>query len=135
MRLDHHPLLMNRHWMDKLLLILVVLLLPARGMAEDRTIPLPDGKQVILHDDFTWEYYQAPKNEIDASGLQDGQTPPFLRRGIQADKATLSAAVELYSQGWRFTMPRPKSAQAAWGNYDRRTTWWYGYWECGFHKL
>jgi hypothetical protein len=25
-------------------------------------------------------------------------------------------------------MPAPKSRQAAWGNYDRRTTWYDGYW-------
>lgn len=25
-------------------------------------------------------------------------------------------------------MPKPKSSQAAWGNFDGRTTWYYGYW-------
>jgi len=25
-------------------------------------------------------------------------------------------------------MPIPKSPQATWGNYDRRTTWFNGYW-------
>ena len=34
----------------------------------------------------------------------------------------------MYLQGWRYTMPRPKSSQASWGNSDRRTTWWNGYW-------
>lgn len=34
----------------------------------------------------------------------------------------------MYLQGWRYTMPRPKSAKAAWGKSDGRTTWWYGNW-------
>ena len=32
-------------------------------------------------------------------------------------------------QGWRYTLPQPKSLQARWGNSDGRTTWWYGYWK------
>ena len=26
-------------------------------------------------------------------------------------------------------MPQPKSRQAAWGNGDGRTTWFYGFWD------
>jgi len=36
---------------------------------------------------------------------------------------------KLTADGWCFVPPRPKSAQAAPGNTDRRTTWWEGYWE------
>lgn len=32
----------------------------------------------------------------------------------------------LRASGWRYIAPVPKSPQAGWGNYDRRTTWWYG---------
>jgi hypothetical protein len=37
----------------------------------------------------------------------------------------------LRASGWRYIAPTPKSHQAAWGNYDRRTTWYYGHWTNG----
>lgn len=37
------------------LLILSFLLMP-QLFAEDQIIQLENGKQVVLHDDFTWEY-------------------------------------------------------------------------------
>jgi hypothetical protein len=97
--------------------------------AEDQQVALSDGRQVILHDDFTWEYFKTPRALVDTSSIQDNQIPDFLRKGISAPKDIIISAIELYSQGWRYTMPRPKSSQAAWGNGDRRTTWWNGYWE------
>ena len=36
---------------------------------------------------------------------------------------------KLMSEGWCFIVPTPKSPQANYGNYDRRTTWWSGYWK------
>lgn len=96
--------------------------------SDDQEVTLPNGKHAILHDDFTWEYYEQPQPTIDTSSIRDNEIPSFLRKGITADKTTIVAAVELYSQGWRYYMPMPKSRQAAWGNGDRRTTWWYGYW-------
>lgn len=57
------------------------------------------------------------------------QIPPELRGGIQADSPTIQKALEMKAQGWIYIMPEPKSAQAAWGNRDGRTTWWIGYWE------
>jgi len=59
------------------------------------------------------------------------QIPPELRGGIQADSATIQKALDMKAQGWIYIMPEPKSAQAAWGNRDGRTTWWIGYWENG----
>lgn len=56
-------------------------------------------------------------------------TPPQLRPGIVCDEATTAIASALASQGWVYVMPQPKSAQAAWGNRDGRTTWWLGYWQ------
>jgi hypothetical protein len=44
------------------------------------------------------------------------------------DKVIVVQAVDMYNQGWRYTMPKPKSNQASWGNNDGRTTWWKGYW-------
>jgi hypothetical protein len=56
------------------------------------------------------------------------ELPTYLRQGISVDKTTLRIAIEMYAQGWRYTMPSPKSSQASWGNSDSRTTWWNGYW-------
>lgn len=51
-----------------------------------------------------------------------------LREGITASAAEQDLAKQIKAAGWEYTMPRPKSAQAAWGNTDGRTTWWNGYW-------
>lgn len=56
------------------------------------------------------------------------QIPAELRGGIQADSATIQKALEMKRQGWTYNMPEPKSAKAAWGVRDGRTTWWVGYW-------
>jgi hypothetical protein len=55
--------------------------------------------------------------------------PDFLRQGIDATPEQIAVAVEMYNQGWRYTMPEPKSAKAAWGVRDGRTTWYYGWWK------
>jgi len=58
--------------------------------------------------------------------------PPELRFcDCSCDKSTIQTAVELKHSGWTYIMPEPKSRQAAWGNYDGRTTWWVGYWVNG----
>ena len=55
--------------------------------------------------------------------------PLELRSGdFSCDKSTIQTAAELKHAGWTYIMPEPKSPQAAWGNYDGRTTWWVGYW-------
>jgi hypothetical protein len=54
-----------------------------------------------------------------------------------AQSDAYSTAISMQKQGWSYTLPVPKSRQAAWGNYDRRTTWWYGYWynsQTGFYS-
>ena len=57
---------------------------------------------------------------------QDG--PVSLRSGRSVSDADRAIATELATRGWTYVMPRPKSSKAAWGNTDRRTTWWAGYW-------
>ena len=44
------------------------------------------------------------------------------------ERTTIQTALDLKHAGWTYIMPRPKSRQAAWGNRDGRTTWFYGYW-------
>jgi hypothetical protein len=61
--------------------------------------------------------------------IQAADIPDFLREGINATPEQIAVAVEMYNQGWRYTMPTPRSAQAAWGNTDRRTRWNEGGWK------
>ena len=117
--------------LGKSLVVFASLLLATCTMvaADQQVATLPDGTLVTLYDDFTWEYYsQGVAYDFDFSTLTPDTLPSFLRQGIQADVATQTTAVEMYLQGWRYKMPVPKSAQAAWGNTDGRTTWYYGYW-------
>lgn len=97
-------------------------------IAQDQTATLASGKKVILHADKTWEYIETSSYDYDFTKLADNQIPDFLRQGIKVNKETLRTAIEMYLEGWRYTMPRPKSSQASWGNRDGRTTWWKGYW-------
>lgn len=60
---------------------------------------------------------------------QESTIPPSLRGGIKVDAKTIQTALAMQEQGWEYNMPSPKSPQAAWGNYDGRTTWYVGYWE------
>lgn len=62
------------------------------------------------------------------SAVISQEIPKELRGGIKADNETIQKALEMKRQGWVYIMPEPKSAQAAWGNRDGRTTWWVGYW-------
>ena len=55
-------------------------------------------------------------------------SPATLRPGRTVSAADQEMATELATRGWTYVMPRPKSAKAAWGNPDGRTTWWVGYW-------
>lgn len=52
-----------------------------------------------------------------------------LRAGITASAAEQDLAKRIKTAGWEYVMPRPKSAQAQWGNTDGRTTWWHGCWK------
>lgn len=105
-----------------------VVFLSICSFAQDQIVSLKNGKKVILHSDHTWNYYEGISYNFDFSKLRDNKIPGFLRQGISVDQNTLKVAVEMYLQGWRYTMPVPKSNQARWGNYDGRTTWWMGYW-------
>lgn len=116
-------------WLRVPLLLWLLIATSTVAEAGDQVVTLPSGKKAVLHDDHTWEYVGGgPVYDFDFSTLSPTSLPTFLRGGIPADVRVQKTAVEMYLQGWRYTMPRPKSAQAAWGNRDRRTTWFYGYW-------
>jgi|SRR5271170_766381 len=45
-----------------------------------------------------------------------------------AARAKLDYLVSVSVGHWKSHIPMPKSREAAWGNYDGRTTWWNGGW-------
>jgi len=69
------------------------------------------------------------------AGLATAATVPAIPAELRdcdacpISQGAIRTALELKRAGWTYTMPRPKSAQARWGNHDRRTTWWPGYWK------
>lgn len=99
-------------------LLLFVLCL---SIFSEEIVKTKDGKQIILYNDHTWAEYT--NNTVDYSLLKKQ-----LRPDIKANEQEINTACEMLSQGWKYTMPRPKSAKAGWGISDGRTTWWYGYW-------
>ncbi len=113
-------------WRRSWLLLVLLLVCWTASASAQQVATLPDGTKAVLYDDFTWQYYIT--YEFDFSTLSPDTLPEFLRQDFQADVSIQRMAVEMYLQGWRYTMPVPKSAQAAWGNSDGRTTWFYGYW-------
>ncbi len=114
---------------SKLLLIIALSSFLCSGIqSQEEILTLSNGKKIIIHPDKTWDYHEGISYDFNFSTLKDDQIPNFLRQGIRANKRTLTTAAELYLQGWRYTMPGPKSNQAAWGNYDGRTTLWKGHW-------
>jgi len=107
--------------LSTILLILAPHLLPA-----EQLVTTNDGRTIVLYDDHTWA--ESPKAKTDDMGSLVTLYKPKLRRGTAATDAEILAACELLSQGWTYHMPHPKSPQAAWGNGDRRTTWFNGWW-------
>ena len=123
------PKLQSFTWKRAWLLLALLLVCWTAVASAQQIATLPDGTKVVLYDDFSWQYYgQDITYSFDFSTLSPHTLPAFLRQGIQVNVSTQTIAVEMYLQGWRYTMPVPKSAQAMWGNSDGRTTWFYGYW-------
>jgi hypothetical protein len=112
-----------------ILTALFVIISALNIQAQDRIETLSNGKKIILHSDYTWEYQKGIKYNFDFSTIENNKIPDFLRSGISAQKYLLTKATEIYLQGWRYTMPSPKSSKAYWGNGDGRTTWYNGYWK------
>jgi hypothetical protein len=107
-------------------LMLICLIFCRYSAFSEEIVTKADGTKVILFDDHTW----AIQNTADIKKSIDlvKHFKSFLRQGIKASENDYQIACEMYSQGWKYTMPRPKSSQAAWGNNDGRTTWYNGHW-------
>ena len=107
---------------------MLLILLANFAFPDDLVVKDDSGNLYVLHDDLTWETIDSINYDFDFSSIKEDTIPIFLRGGIFCKRELLIVATEMYLQGWKYTMPYPKSNQAAWGNYDGRTTWWYGYW-------
>lgn len=101
----------------------ILVLYGASVFAETRAVT-ESGDKVILFEDGTYRKDNLSKvdNELKSRIKQIGNQ-------CSASEDDIEEAYLLAVQGWRYTLPQPKSRQAAWGNPDGRTTWWYGYWE------
>ena len=84
----------------------------------------PSGDTVYLYNDGSYQKKERPKEDVRLKSAVES-----LGKKHAASSREVEEAFSLASQGWRYTLPRPKSPQAAWGNGDGRTTWWYGYWK------
>lgn len=111
---------MKNYLLKKIYFVLVFCLIASYLQGKDNSI-IQDLNQSL-------GYFEKAGNEVEFYQQIPNEIPAYLRQGISVDKTTLRIAIEMYAQGWRYTMPSPKSSQASWGNSDGRTTWWYGYW-------
>src|SRR5262245_34346531 len=109
---------MNRMFAPAVLFLVVSFFLPAEEIATTS-----DGRQVVLFEDHTWK----PLESTSADDVTAARKT--LRPGAKATAAETQTAAEMRAQGWSYTMPQPKSAQARWGNRDGRTTWFNGFWQ------
>jgi hypothetical protein len=110
--------------MKRILSLVFLLSIVIAGYSED-IVSTVDGRKIILFDDHTWkEIKNDTKEKVDIVL----QYKDKLRKNIKATDIEIKTACEMLSDGWVYTMPKPKSAKAAWGISDGRTTWWYGFW-------
>lgn len=83
------------------------------------------GDTVLLFKDYTYQF----KNKEKQKNPQLIKQIKHIGHQLGASLKNIQTATKMAEQAWRYTLPQPKSAQAMWGNYDGRTTWWYGYWK------
>ena len=106
------------------LILITVLALLGTSVFAETAATTESGEKVILFPDGTYRKNIQPKID-DKLQLRIKQ----IGNKHSASDNDSNEAYSLASQGWRYVLPQPKSNQAAWGNSDGRTTWWYGYWE------
>ena len=75
------------------------------------------------------------RSNLDLAILKADSVDYFEAEGVYFTKDTLEVAIDMYLQGWRYIMPRPKSSEAKWGLADERTTWWNGYWYNVYYSM
>ena len=110
--------------MKKLIFTGAIFLLLISTTFAQTTAVTESGDEVILFKDGTYRKNSTPKIDNDLK-LRIEQ----IGNECSANKKDIEQAYLLAVQGWRYSLPQPKSNQAAWGNTDGRTTWFYGYWK------
>ena len=109
-------------------IFIVFLLLLCFHIFPQEIVTTADGKKVILYQNHTWE---EKREEIKPEEKNFEIYKKQLRPNSNATEEEIITACEMLSQGWKYTMPIPKSEKASWGVSDGRTTWWNGYWYNG----
>lgn len=109
----------------KKITILILLLITLIPLHSEEILTRADGTKVVIFNDNTWTNQDDGELKTNKP-LKNYKS--FLRDGVKASDNQILIACEIYSQGWVYVMPRPKSSQASWGNWDGRTTWYNGYW-------
>ncbi len=117
-----------KNYIRFIIIVLLSTIAVSAVFSQEETVTLSNGKKVVLHSDHTWSSADGVVYDYDFTTLNDNSIPEILRGGIQVDKDTLVTAMEMYLQGWRYTMPCPKCKKARRGHSDGYTTWWCGYW-------
>lgn len=76
------------------ILVFIFIVIP-NGLlfADDTIVQLENGKTILLHDDFTWEYLDTTENNFDLSQIRDNEIPSFLRQGIAVKAETIIRVV------------------------------------------
>ena len=111
------------NWLNVLLGVLCLSLLFASANSQTAAVTA-SGDTFYLHNDGT--YQKTEKSQKEDKRLKS--TIENLGKKHSASDREIAEAYSMAVQGWRYSLPQPKSPQAAWGNRDGRTTWWYGYW-------
>lgn len=106
------------------ILILCILILSATSIFAETTAITESGEKIVLFKDGTYRKNNQPKVD---SALRSRIEQIGSKHSASAND--IEEACSLAAQGWCYVLPQPKSRQAAWGNSDGRTTWWYGYWK------
>lgn len=106
--------------------LILALLLFATGVfaASPSVAVTPSGDTVLLYSDGTYHTKAQVRDDPRLKNLTNQ-----IGKKYSASTSEVKEAYSLALGGWRYSLPQPKSAQAAWGNSDGRTTWWYGYWK------
>jgi hypothetical protein len=119
-------MILNRRFiMKKIIILLLSLSSIFQYLYAEEILTRENGIKIIIYDDHTWAEHNSSSLSIQEIV---GKNKSYLRQGIQASEKEIEIACEMYEQGWRYTMPRPKSSKAAWGVSDGRTTWYKGWW-------
>ena len=85
--------------MKKLYLMLLLSLMSINTFAADTVVQLKDGRSVVLHDDFTWEYLQPQKQESIQSAKYDEphKLPPIEAIPVVASERHRLSEIQLGS--------------------------------------